>query len=137
MAPRTDAVGKSECPIKGCKLSVPVFKYRERTPGDSTKRRFAGRLYCHCPTHGRVENQEFLLEHIEWSSGTPPENARAAPPAVDAAAGAPIAVSRARSPVAAPVKAPARAPVKPPAAAPVVTQEKPKKSSDWLPEFWK
>ena len=58
-------IGRAPCPIKGCEETVPVFKYQGAS--DPARRRFAGRMYCSCPTHGRVENQEYLLEHIEWS----------------------------------------------------------------------
>lgn len=122
-------VGTSECPIKGCSETANVYKYRSASD-DASKRRFAGRLYCVCPVHARVENQEFLLEHIKWDEGKKEsESARqdASPPAPKAPA-APVKVSA--SP---PVKTPAK-----PASPPVTTQQdQPKKGSAWLPEFFK
>src|SRR4051812_19369084 len=65
MKEKNQPVGTSPCPIKGCELITKVFKYRSRSD-DPAKRRFAGRLYCECEKHGRVENQEFLLESMKW-----------------------------------------------------------------------
>lgn len=56
-------VGEVECPLKGCAEVVPVFKYAGSD--DAAKRRFAGRLYAICPTHGRIENSEYLLCHAK------------------------------------------------------------------------
>lgn len=55
--------GECDCPLKGCDERIPVFKYA----GDleSNKRRFAGRLYGICPTHGRIENHEYFLCHAK------------------------------------------------------------------------
>jgi hypothetical protein len=116
-------VGTSECPIKNCAEVVPVFKYRDAS-GDTKKRRFAGRLYCVCPVHSRVENQEFLLENIKWQDEK--KDASDAPPPV------------AKAPVQ-PVKPQASSPVKTPektVPAPV-TPETPKAPDAWLPNFWK
>jgi hypothetical protein len=110
-------VGSSECPIKKCTLSVPVYRYRGASTDDK-RRRFAGRLYCVCPAHGRVENQEFLLENITW-------HANEKPPA-DAGAATTAATTTRPTPAAAPRRPPST-PAQPstPAAA------------GWLPEFWK
>lgn len=122
-------VGTSECPIKGCSEITNVYKYRSASD-DASKRRFAGRLYCVCAVHGRVENQEFLLENIKW------QEARN-----DGASTRQDAPSPAPKAPAPPVKANASPPAKSPekhASAPVTTQQdQPKKASGWLPEFFK
>lgn len=118
-------VGTSECPIKNCTQTVDVYRYRGAA-GDPKKRRFAGRLYCVCPVHARVENQEYLLEHMKWSD--PKKDAEnksvdASPPVTTA----PVA----------PVKQQAQFPVPPKASpVPIVQSSPPKKSEPWLPDFW-
>lgn len=69
------AIGTCECPIKGCAHVIPVFKY-EGTE-DSSRRRFAGRLYGICPDHKRIENQEYLLCHADLKN--PPKDASESP----------------------------------------------------------
>jgi hypothetical protein len=63
--PKNEAIGEVECPQKLCTLKVPVFKFRAR----GTVTRFAGKLYCECPVHGRYGTdgkegaQTYLLEN--------------------------------------------------------------------------
>jgi hypothetical protein len=121
---KNEPVGDCECPIKGCTKSVAVHKYRDAS-GDPLKRRFAGRLYCICEAHGRVENQEFLLEYMTW------RNQNAAPVAAlqdESRTPAQAPVTPAKAPEPSESKTPAK-----PAPAPVVTPAKP----HWLPEFFK
>lgn len=145
--PHNEPAGESECPIKGCSERVPVFTYRASSASDEKRRRFAGRLYCVCGKHGRVENQEFLLEHITWVKGkAPAADATSANRSPAGSAGA-SATAGTRSTGA--TKLPAadalgqsarvRPPVKRPAAAPVPPQEKPKQSDGggWLPDYFK
>lgn len=125
-------IGDAPCPIKGCAEVVPVFKYEGAS--DPARRRFAGRMFCRCPTHGRVENQEYLLENIVWRDASsdakkPVNHASNASPAS-------TQVTPASKP-AAPTK-PARAPTPAPASKPEPEPEPERaKKSDWFPEFFK
>ena len=128
MKEKNAPVGTSECPIKKCGETANVYKYRSASE-DANKRRFAGRLYCVCPVHGRVENQEFLLEHIKWDEPKNDDTAArqdASPPAPKA----PVQPVKSSPPP--PVKTPAKQ-----APAPVAKDQKPKEDSSWLPEFFK
>ena len=118
---KSPAVGESECPLKNCKDTATVHRYRE-TATDPKLRRFAGKLYCICPTHGRVENQEFLLERMKWYDGKK-DASDASPPAPKAPA-PPV-----KAPPVPPAKTPekqAPAPVTPPAS----------KSEAWLLDYF-
>lgn len=106
-------VGTVPCPIKGCDEIAAVFKY-EGGP-DESRRRFAGRLYCVCPTHRRIENQEYLLEHIQWSKPEEKPEARAI---VDKAAVRPMPAKSTPAPMQEP-------------------QPQKKKPSGWLPDYFK
>lgn len=44
-------IGEVECPVKGCELIIPVFKYAA-TSTDPRFQRNAGKWYCRCPEHG-------------------------------------------------------------------------------------
>jgi hypothetical protein len=122
MKEKNKPVGTSPCPIKGCGLTVKVYKYRSRSD-DPAKRRFAGRLYAECEKDGRVENQEFLLEHMKWDE---PAGATEAP-------AAPVA---APEPKPQPTRAAPARPEKP-AAAPAGEPKTNKPSNSWVPEFFR
>jgi hypothetical protein len=74
MTKRNEAIGEIECPNKGCTRTVPIFKYNARPT--ENMRRFAGKLYCVCPAHGRfgtgngdTEMQDYLLnEGTIWGA---------------------------------------------------------------------
>lgn len=55
-------IGTCPCPTKGCELTAKVYRYRQRNdmPG---RARHAGKLYVVCTDHGRLDPQEFILEH--------------------------------------------------------------------------
>lgn len=59
---RNQPIGTCPCPVKGCDETVPVYRYRQRAELEG-RRRHAGKLYVTCPTHGRAEPQEWILEH--------------------------------------------------------------------------
>ena len=118
------AVGSSPCPIKDCAEAVDVFKYRTAAGVDEKRRRFAGRLYCVCPKHGRVENQEFLLEHVKWTNekSTAAATSSSSPPT-------PAPIPTSSSP-------PTRAPP-PRAPPPKVTAPPAEQLSSWLMDYGK
>ena len=132
MTTKREPVGDAECPIKGCAEAVPVFKY-EAASGDTKRRRFAGKLYCSCPIHGRVENQEYLLEKITWRDGKKDTgNASNASPSPETK---PPEPTRAAPVKPAPETPPKPAPRPAPKAKPQEQAKEPKRSS-WLPDFW-
>jgi hypothetical protein len=76
--------GTIACQFKACTLTVPVFRTRESTD-DPTRRRFGGRLYGKCPTHGKFEDQEYILEGVKWDEKPEPKPSAAAPAPAPAA----------------------------------------------------
>lgn len=119
------SVGTVACMVKNCSETAEVFKYRASSD-DKAKQRFAGRLFCVCPKHGRIENQEYLLEHIQWSDKPAAPAASPAPapaPASSSPSSAPPASSSPPRPAAPAAVKPAAAPVKP-------------RPSPWLPDYW-
>jgi hypothetical protein len=128
MKAKNDPVGTSECPIKRCDKTVTVYRYRHASD-DAKKRRFAGRLYCVCEVHGRVENQEFLLEHIQWAKGQSATGADAS--------------GASKPPPSPPVKTPVKQASRPVQGnsstrqTPAAPEPAPESKSSWLPEFFK
>ncbi len=81
--PKNDPIGECPCPVKGCELSMQVFRFRGRE--NELQRRLAGKLYGACDEHGRFgadgkpAAQNYLLEHAElWDEKD--KAARAAKP---------------------------------------------------------
>lgn len=108
------AYGSCLCPAKGCDLRAPVFKFRVRSD-DPSRRRMGGKLYGECPKHGRFIDQEWLLEHVEWSDQNASEGAPESAPVVSPVAPVKPSEKAAPSPATPPVKkarAPVTAPVK-------------------------
>lgn len=66
-------IGTCVCPFKGCDLVVPVFRYRAKNPERKGHHRYAGKLYLRCPTHGKSEDQEWILEHATIDGPPQPE----------------------------------------------------------------
>ena len=97
-APKNQPIGTCPCPFKGCEAETSVFKFRGRSDNPA-RHRYAGRLYCVCPKHGRIESQEWILE-----------NARIETAAVSSAA--PVADQAAPKPEPKAPPKPAVAPVK-------------------------
>lgn len=127
------SIGTAPCPIKGCVEVVPVFKYEGAS--DPARRRFAGRMYCRCSTHGRVENQEYLLENLTWHDASKSEKTTGN----DASnASRPDPITQRPAPTAKQSAAPTQRPAPMPAATPASKSEpEAPKSSGWLPEFFK
>lgn len=97
--PKNAPIGEVECPQKGCTTKCQVFRFRQRTDG---RQRFAGKLYCECPVHGRYgadgkqASQEYILENgTIWGASESAEKSGAAPdPIVPAAPAAPVSSSQ-------------------------------------------
>lgn len=71
MATRTTpspSIGTCPCPFQGCELTASVHKFRARSDNPA-RHRYAGRLYCLCPKHGRIESQEWILENAKITNG--------------------------------------------------------------------
>lgn len=77
MATKNTPIGTCECPVKGCDVIAPVFKFRSRSDNPA-RQRHAGRLYLVCPDHGRSEAQEWILAHATID-GEPPSQPEEAP----------------------------------------------------------
>lgn len=76
--PKNEQIGEVACPIKNCEKVCAVFRFRQRTEG---RNRFAGKLYCDCPVHGRYgadgkeASQEYILsEGKVWGDAKKPVN---------------------------------------------------------------
>jgi len=127
---KNEPVGDAECPIKNCAESVPVYKYRGAS-SDPKRRRFEGRLYCVCPVHGRVENQEFLLERIKWRDG---KNGEVATAKSEPASSATVKPTPQPTTTTVARRTTTTPPTSQPTPAPAPETEKPKKSS-WFQEY--
>lgn len=51
MTTKNQPIGVVECPAKKCTRQVPVFRFRPRPT--ERMQRFANKLYCRCPVHGK------------------------------------------------------------------------------------
>lgn len=85
--PPNKPIGKCPCPVRNCELQCEVFEFRARP--NEVNRRFAGKRYAVCETHGRFGGdpkdagmQEYLRKHVaadpKASAAPPPP-----PPAPD------------------------------------------------------
>lgn len=81
MTKRNEPIGEVECPAKGCTRVVPVFRFKPRET--VRMQRFANKLYCNCPVHGRFggapgddEMQRYIEENArkchEENAGSEP-----------------------------------------------------------------
>lgn len=79
-AAKNDSIGTCPCPFKGCELVTSVFKFRGRSDNPA-RHRYAGRLYCVCSKHGRIESQEWILENarIDTAAATSDSPVAASP----------------------------------------------------------
>lgn len=50
---KREAIGKCPCPVKGCELIIPVYRFGA-TSTDARFNRHAGRWYCVCPDDGTL-----------------------------------------------------------------------------------
>lgn len=116
MSKRNESIGTVECPVKACEEQSPVFRFRERgeTEKSIANRRFAGRLYGKCPSHGRFGGdpgeqamQEYILDQAVMYSPSAGDR-RPAPAKAPAAAPAKVAATPARSPANTPARPPAK-----------------------------
>jgi hypothetical protein len=76
MTQRNAPIGEVECPVKKCTRTVPVFRFRPRP--NERMQRFANKLYCKCPAHGRFGgdgDEEMQLYLEENSRKCPSESA--------------------------------------------------------------
>lgn len=84
MRKKNEQIGAVPCPFRSCTETCAVFRFKGRTEG---RARFAGKLYCACPVHGRYgadaspASQEYILnEATIWGEGKkPPASTVAAP----------------------------------------------------------
>lgn len=77
------AIGSCPCPVKGCEAVAAVKRMQARTE-DARAKRFGGKLFLVCPTHGAIgrDGAAAIQEHIlECGSidGAPPPAAEKAP----------------------------------------------------------
>lgn len=71
-------IGTCPCPIAGCAQTMALYRFRERTEDDK-RRRYGGKIYGHCPDHGRIGGtvnapamQDYLLEKgTVWAPNAP------------------------------------------------------------------
>lgn len=71
-------IGECPCPIAGCDRTMQLYRFRERTDDDK-RRRYGGKIYGHCPDHGRIGGtvnapamQDYLLEKGKiWAPNAP------------------------------------------------------------------
>lgn len=72
MRSKAAPVATVDCPVKGCNETANVYKYAARSEDDK-RRRFAGRLYCRCATHGKLDCNEYILdsESTKWDGEKP------------------------------------------------------------------
>lgn len=90
---RNQPIGTCPCPVKGCELETKVFRYRQRSELEY-RRRLAGLLYVVCDEHGRMQPQEFILEHATIEAQDEPAPPAPAPKAEPAPADDPPAAPR-------------------------------------------
>lgn len=133
MRGKNEAIGRVECPHKGCAQKCDVFKFRARGESERSvaNQRRAGRFYGRCPEHGMFSGEspavnEYIAENAEiWGSKKP------------ASAGEPPAVAEKPAPVVvpeSPAKPPAQRPQpakKPPAKAPSQTGQPMTQPNKW------
>jgi hypothetical protein len=79
---KNEPIGEVDCPHRGCTSKSKVFKFQARA-GDATRTRFAGKVYCDCPVHGRYgadgkqAAQEYILENATIWNKAPAANGHA------------------------------------------------------------
>lgn len=126
MTAKNEAIGKVECPAKGCTLEIPVFRFRPR-PAQKMQR-FANKLYCRCPKHGQfggAAGDDDMQAYIEENAiKCEPQPDAPATPAVQPEKPAPAKPTPA-------AKAPATRPAAPTAAQPATPARKGLLGLDW------
>lgn len=76
-AKRNESIATIACPFRDCERVAKVFKYAARSDDDKRKR-FAGKMYGRCELHGKFDDQEYILEYIQWPQKR--SGAESAPP---------------------------------------------------------
>lgn len=83
--PKATPIGEAPCPVRGCALVIPVFKFRAKN-ADPKFQRFGGKWYCRCPEHGTFgfDGARGIQEHIASKGRIWGDQQPGAPAAADA-----------------------------------------------------
>jgi hypothetical protein len=103
-------IGEVPCPLSGCALVIPVFKFRAKSE-DARFQRFGGKWYCRCPDHGTFgfDGAKGIQDHIAEKGkiwGDQPPGA-AAPADANSEPKKPAPQPSSRAPASAPTSRPA------------------------------
>lgn len=134
MATKNEPIGEVECPVKNCTRVVPVYRYRGRP--NERMQRFANKLYCRCPAHGKSggdpgddEMQTYLEDNAKKcaseTAGNPAESSRQPEPKLPAVRSSALPEIPQKLPAVPAVKKPPAVPATPAETEPEITPQPP------------